>query len=132
MRLVYVPEPPSLMWEEVLRRHPRTVLQEYGGELPRPDRRSAVVAFCCDQPPYVPRRGGGVALGMTDPARRAVLVFTRDLRLALRLRRWDDPRLDVAIGRVIAHELEHLRRGSGAHDRRGWFRACASPADLLS
>jgi hypothetical protein len=130
MRLVHVPEAGDLLSREVRRRHPRAALRQYVGDPPHVsrERRAAVVIYCCDQPPRGPR---GVALGMADLRSGVVLVFVRDLRRYLRLRRWDDPRLDVAIGRVIAHELEHLRRGDGAHDRAGWFRRCPDSAYML-
>jgi len=118
------------MWEQVRRRHPRAELRAYDGspfDVSR-SRGDAIVVYCNDQPPNVPR--GGVAGAMADLASGLVLVCVRDVRAFLRLR-WDDPRLGVAIGRLIAHELEHVRRGSRAHDRRGWFRACARPEDLV-
>jgi len=42
-----------------------------------------------------------------------------------------NPRVRIALGRIIAHELEHVRRQSAEHDSEGFFRPCFSREYLL-
>lgn len=128
MRLVHLPEAGGPVRREIRRRHPHVSLRRYKGDPFSVARaRGDVLVVYCNTPP---RGGPRNAIGMTEHGSRVVLVFTNCLRAALRLR-WTDPRLATAIGSTVAHELEHLRRKSRAHDRAGWFRACATPEGLI-
>jgi hypothetical protein len=129
--VVHVPDADRLIRAEVLRRHPGARLRPYGGSPLDVRRRpgDVLVIYCTD--PLRAPHGGGVAVGVTVPGHesRAVLVFVVNLMSSLRLRP-GDAGLNVAIGRTVAHELEHVRRGKPGHDRRGWFRRCADLDDL--
>ncbi len=65
-----------------------------------------------------------VALGAAEIDKRVIAVFVKDLEKFLSLDR-DNTRFKVAVGRILAHELEHVRRGNKKHDKQGWFRSCA-------
>ena len=59
-------------------------------------------------------RSQGV-LAAAEIERRVAFVFMRDLERAAGLGR-GDPRFQVALGRAVAHELEHVGRGTREHD----------------
>lgn len=73
------------------------------------------------------------AVAAADPERRLIFVFEKDLQRNLGLNR-TDPLYRIALGRVIAHEVEHLRRAAAGlppgHDESGWFRACPSRDEM--
>lgn len=140
LSVVYVPTRRRAVWREVLRRHPRVVLRYYAGTfddvLRR--RRPGEVVLAFGDPP-IRRRGRnrdpfGLAgcYGVCYTVPRVAIVFAGVVKADCRVRRRYDPRLGTAIGRMAAHELEHLRRPPGhAHDRGGWFRARYSPEALV-
>jgi len=59
-----------------------------------------------------------------------VIVYQRTLERAIDYTR-GHPLFRLAMARVIAHELEHLRRGGPEHDKAGWFSRCPSKRDLV-
>ena len=127
--MVHVPESDTRIRRAIRHYHPRASVREYDGDPTTVARaRGDVLVIYCATPP---RGGPRNAIGMTEHRSRVVLIFTRFMRDALRLR-WADPRLPTAIGRTIAHEVEHLRRGTRGHDRSGWFTACGTPDELLA
>src|SRR5689334_11629132 len=83
---------------------------------------------------FTNRRATGVfagAVGIALYDRGLVLVFMRDLEDALGKNR-GDPMFKVALGRVVAHELEHVRRGKPGHDETGYFAACPTRDNMLT
>src|SRR6266446_1480238 len=127
--IVHLPVASPLIRAEVRRRHPGARLEPYDGSPfdVRRRRGDVLVIPCSDTPPGAPR--DGVAVGTCDRASRTVLVLTTNLAGFLCLRP-GDARLDVVLGRTVAHEMEHLRRGTRGHDRRGWFSRCVDLDDL--
>jgi hypothetical protein len=118
------------MWEEVRRLTPWADLRTYdaGAAVLTREPGDVVVIYSERAPDEMRRRG---VLGKAKADRRLVFVFLGDLERLLRLPRGTHA-FQVALGRVVAHELEHVRRGAGGHDERGWFVACLGREDLLS
>jgi hypothetical protein len=122
----------SLAKEEIVRLTPGVVLQEYAGDKVKLDAGDALVIFidrCPKALAEINRKGTavGLPLAVSRSDQRTVFVFIRDLEDAL----GDDPRFKIALGRLVAHELEHIRRQSPEHDETGYFKACLSRDDLL-
>lgn len=73
---------------------------------------------------------GGV-LAQAVPSARRIYVFTRDVERAIR-KDAAHPIYQIALGRLLAHELEHVRRGAGSpHDTKGFFAACLTPRTMV-
>jgi hypothetical protein len=122
----------DLIEREVLRRHPRAVLRPYRGTFDAAVRRRADGEVVVGYDPEPPREFVGPDdLGHAYLSAGAALVFTREVMAECRIGDWEDPRVAVAVGRVLAHELEHVRRGVTRHDARGWFAPYVSRATLL-
>jgi hypothetical protein len=122
----------SLAKEEIVRLTPGVVLQEYAGDKVKLDAGDTLVIFvdrCPKALAEINRKGTavGLPLAVSRSDQRTVFVFIRDLEDAL----GDDPRFKIALGRLVAHELEHIRRQSPEHDETGYFKACLSRDDLL-
>jgi hypothetical protein len=60
------------------------------------------------------------ALAATNGTTRTAYVFVRAVERITGERR-GSIRYQVAVARVILHEVEHVRRQSAAHDPGGWF-----------
>src|SRR5260370_11959680 len=69
-------------------------------------------------------------LAATDYQRRLIVVYLRKVE---RLLGTDlaNPRVRIALGRIIAHELEHVRRQTAEPDSEAFFRPYSSPHYLL-
>lgn len=65
-----------------------------------------------------------------DRERRMVFVFIGDMERLLNVKR-SDPRFAVALGRAIAHEVEHARHGPGQHDSEGFFKGELTREQML-
>jgi hypothetical protein len=122
----------SLAKQEIVRLTPGVVMQEYSGDKVKLDAGDALVIFlerCPKAVAEIHRKGKavGLPLAVSRYDQRTVFVFIRDLEEAL----GDDPRLKIALGRLVAHELEHVRRQSPDHDETGYFKECLSRDDLL-
>ena len=122
----------TLARQEIERLVPGVVTQEYAGDKVKLDPGDALVIFldrCPKAVAEIHRKGkaAGLPLAVSRYDQRTVFVFIRDLEDAL----GDDPRLKIALGRLVAHELEHVRRQSPEHDETGYFKACLSRDDLL-
>lgn len=77
------------------------------------------------------RAGQPAPLAAALLATHTAFVFVRDLEDYLGMPA-SDPRFRIALGRVIAHELEHLRRNSPDHDAKGFFKACLGRDEMLT
>ena len=122
----------SLAKQEVVRLTPGVVLQEYSGDKVKLDAGDTLVIFtdrCPKALAEINRKGQpvGLPLAVSRSDQRTVFVFIRDLEDAL----GDDPRVKIALGRLVAHELEHIRRQSSDHDETGYFKAGLTRDDLL-
>lgn len=122
----------NLAKQEIVRLTPGLVLQEYSGDKVKLDPGDTLVIFldrCPKAVAEIHRKGKavGLPLAVSRYDQRTVFVFVRDLEDAL----GDDPRLKIALGRLVAHELEHVRRQSHDHDETGYFKECLSRDDLL-
>lgn len=130
---VFLPERiGSLARQEIERLTPGLVMREYSDDKVKLDPGDVLVIFldrCPKGVADIHRKGKavGLPLAVSRYDQRTVFVFVRDLEDAL----GDDPRLKIALGRLVAHELEHVRRQSAEHDETGYFKACLSRDDLL-
>jgi len=130
---VFLPERTgTLAKQEVVRLTPGVVTQEYSGDKVSLGAGDTLVVFMDRCPKGLAAinrqtQAVGLPLAVTQYDKRTVFVFIRDLEDAL----GDDPRLKIALGRLIAHELEHLRRQSSEHDKTGYFKACLTRDELL-
>jgi hypothetical protein len=122
--------PTGAAWEEVLRLTPWAQLRQYDPHADVVEREPGdVVVIYDERAPDQARRRGVLALAKVE--RHLVFVFLADLEALVRHPRGTRA-YQVALGRVVAHELEHVRRGSRDHERSGWFVACLGREDLLS
>jgi hypothetical protein len=122
----------GLAKQEIVRLTPGLVMQEYSGDKVKLDAGDTLVIFldrCPKAVAEIHRKGRavGLPLAVSRYDQRTVFVFIRDLEEAL----GGDPRLKIALGRLVAHELEHVRRQSPDHDETGYFKECLSRDDLL-
>jgi hypothetical protein len=133
---VHVPaEARGLTEAELVRLQPEAQVSYYSG--PSVDRLPSepLVIFVDRCPREV--REGYARLNHPAPLAAALLststvfVFVRDLEDYLGMPS-SDPRFRLALGRVIAHEVEHVRRGSPDHDKRGFFQSCLSRTEMLA
>lgn len=125
-----LPQGAGPMWDEVRRLAPWAELRSYDPASATVTRSPGeVLVMYSERAPEEMRRRGVLAKAKVE--RRLVFVFVEDLERLLRLPRGTRA-FQVSLGRVVAHELEHLRRGAGGHDERGWFTACLGREDLLS
>lgn len=122
---------PDAARAEVHRLTPGAHLRPYQGDSVVRTEPAHVALVAVERAPDHARQRARVMVAVADHERRLVFVFVRDLEDYLRVPRVD-PRYQVALGRVVAHELEHIRRRSRDHDRAGWFLACLTRDDLLS
>ena len=130
---VLVPEEiGSLARQEIARLTPGVILRKYSGDKVQLDASDTLVVFVERCPKALAeihrkRKTVGLPLAVSRYDQRTVFVFIRDLEDSL----GDDPRVKIALGRLVAHELEHVRRQSPDHDETGYFKACLSRDDLL-
>jgi hypothetical protein len=116
--IVHVPGASGPMMAEVRLRDPGARLRPYGGSPfdVRRARGDVLVIPCSDTPPGAPR--DGIAVGTCDRASRTVLVLTTNLAMVLGAAAGDPRVYAAAVARVVAHEMEHLRRDSRARPAR--------------
>ena len=79
-------------------------------------------------PPLLRERG---TLGATQASTCTTYVFTQAVERLTREPRGSF-RFQVAVARVVLHEVEHVRRQSAAHDPGGWFTAAVTPEFLTA
>lgn len=120
---VLIPDGSGLTRGEIVRLAPYASVFVYEGDQVRRDPTRDVVVIYMDRAPDHLRRRNALAVAYYE--KRIVAVFVRDLEDYLRTNR-GDPVFRIALGRVIAHELEHVRRQTDQHDADGFFKACLS------
>jgi hypothetical protein len=118
------------MWNEIERLIPAVELHAYEKDAAVFRQDGAVVVIFKERAPDDFRKMHPDALAVWQRERGLVFVLLKELEDYLRLRRTDCA-FAVAVGRIIAHELEHVQRGSGEHDKSGLFKAKLSREDLL-
>jgi hypothetical protein len=126
--VVHVPTGPGLTWKEVERLTPGVKLVQYEGTGLWRDADDVIIVYTDDKAPQPFK--DRVLLARADYKERIVFVHVKDMESYLELNR-RAPRFQIALGRVVAHELEHVRRQTGTHDTTGWFQACLSREDML-
>ena len=127
---VLVPEDSRLTRLEFNRIQPTIEVVSYKGRKTVELAPDAVLVFYVEEPP-ADRADLKDALAMALYERHRVYVFIKTLETQLRMNR-SDPQFRVALGRVLAHEVEHVRRGVPGHDETGFFKACVSREYLLA
>ncbi len=125
--IVHVPMKPDLVWQEIERLRPGVwTLRDYEG--PTVQRRPGEIVVILTLEPMNRRKG---TLAVSAYERRLIVVYVREVE---RLLGTDiaNPRARIALARIIAHELEHVRRQSAEHDAGGFFKSCLSREYLLT
>lgn len=118
-----------LMRQELARFEPTLELERYSGKsVERDPSRDVVVVYMEDAPADFREKG---ALAAAVYGKRMIYVFVRDLERYLSINK-GDPRFRIALGRILAHELEHVRRQRPGHDAQGYFKACLSKDEMLA
>ena len=125
--VVHVPMKPDLVWQEIERLRPGLwTLRHYEG--PTVQRLPGEIVVVLTLEPTNRRKG---TLAVSAYQRRLIVVYVREVE---RLLGTDiaNPRARIALARIIAHELEHVRRQSTEHDTEGFFKSCLSREYLLT
>jgi hypothetical protein len=125
--IVHVPMKPDLVWQEIERLRPGLwTLRDYEGTSVQRFPGEIVVVLTLEP---MKRRKGTLAVSAYE--RRLIVVYVREVE---RLLGTDiaNPKARIALARIIAHELEHVRRQSVEHDADGFFKSCLSRDYLLT
>jgi len=121
----------GLTWREIKRLQPGIELRAYEQDGSVYQGPTDVVVIFKDRAPTDFRTAHPNAIAVYSRRRRLAFVILKDMEEWLGLNR-TQPQFQIALGRVIAHELEHSKRESHEHDQDGFFRSRYRQEDLLS
>jgi hypothetical protein len=125
VRKAYRERPNGIAWKELIRLQPGADLTGYEGQPVDLGPGDVVVVFGERYP-----GPGQSPLADVWLEKRTVFLFLGDIEDHLGLAR-GDPVFKIAVGRTIAHELEHIRRNSHDHDPDGFFARCLGRKEML-
>ena len=129
-RLVaYLPTGPGAAWKEIERLTPGVELHAYEPDAAVFQQDGEVVVIFKERAPSEFRKLHPDALAVCQRERGLVFVLVREIEDFLKVNR-TEPAFRIAVGRIIAHELQHVQRGA-PHDEAGLFKPQLSREDLL-